>query len=148
MYLLKHDKRAFDEKQLQIYMFGSLVTGMLFSVDYYRKHPTTTTKLLQVTGSPSTIHGLILATITFSVVGGIVVAIIIKKLDNIVKLYAQAVSGAITAMSCAILFPEVFQFDVMYIVSFTLTIVAIYLYEAPDPWCQRRMKGVVDDGTG
>lgn len=61
--------------------------------------------------------------------GGIVTAFIMKTLDNIVKLYAQAMSTITTTLACVFFFPRRFQFDVIFIVCLGMTIAAIFMYE-------------------
>ena len=68
----------------------------------------------------------------------IIVAIIMKKLDNIVKLYTQAVSSGIMCLASIALFPRMFTFDILFIVSLLMTCVAIYLYEVKTIPCKRK----------
>ncbi len=65
-------------------------------------------------------------------VGGICTAIILKRLDNIVKLYAQITSAIVTSIACMIIFPSEFQFDAVFVTSLILTVVAVVMYERSD----------------
>ena len=76
------------------------------------------------------IYMTIVACIVLSSASGIVVALIVKKLDNIVKLYAQAVANTLTSIACALLFPEHFQFSFHFFFCLLLMIVAVFVYES------------------
>merc|ERR1719222_1594160 len=62
-------------------------------------------------------------------VGGLVVAAILKKLDNIVKEYSGATANMFTAIFCSFLFPEKFQFTIYIFMAMCLLFTGIYLYE-------------------
>ena len=65
----------------------------------------------------------------FSSVGGLVVAAILKKLDNVVKEYSSATANIFTALISAVLFPEKFQINVFILLAMGLLFTGIYLYE-------------------
>ena len=65
----------------------------------------------------------------FSSVGGLVVAAILKKLDNVVKDYSSATANMFTAVICALLFPDKFQITVFILLAMGLLFLGIYLYE-------------------
>ena len=65
----------------------------------------------------------------FSSVGGLVVAAILKKLDNVVKEYSSATANMFTAVICALLFPDKFQITVFILLAMGLLFIGIYLYE-------------------
>ena len=65
----------------------------------------------------------------FSSVGGLVVAAILKKLDNVVKEYSSATANMFTAVISAILFPDKFQITVFILLAMGLLFTGIYLYE-------------------
>ena len=65
----------------------------------------------------------------FSSVGGLVVADILKKLDNVVKDYSYSTANMFTAVISAILFPEKFQITVFILLAMGLLFTGIYLYE-------------------
>merc|ERR1719222_1423018 len=62
-------------------------------------------------------------------VGGLVVAAILKKLDNIVKEYSGATANMFTAIFCSFLFPEKFSFTIYIFLAMVLLFGGIYLYE-------------------
>lgn len=63
-------------------------------------------------------------------IGGIVVASILKLLDNIVKEYAGSTANILTAVLCAVLFPDKFEFTVYIMLSMGCLFTGIYLYES------------------
>ena len=65
----------------------------------------------------------------FSSVGGLVVAAILKRLDNVVKEYSSATANIFTALISAVLFPYKFQITVFILFAMGLLFTGIYLYE-------------------
>ena len=65
----------------------------------------------------------------FSSVGGLVVAAILKQLDNVVKEYSAATATMFTALISALLFPDKFQITVFILLAMGLLFTGIYLYE-------------------
>ena len=65
----------------------------------------------------------------FSSVGGLVVAAILKKLDNVVKDYSYATANMFTTVISAILFPDKFQITVFILLAMGLLFTGIYFYE-------------------
>ena len=65
----------------------------------------------------------------FSSVGGLVVAAILKKLDNVVKEYSSATANMFTAVLTALLFPDKFRITVFILLAMGLLFAGIYLYE-------------------
>ena len=80
-----------------------------------------------------------------SVVGGIVVATIVKKLDNIVKLYLQALANMLTSVACWIVFPEHFQLNVQFIGCLVLMFLAIFGYENQNI-CMKELQECIRQG--
>ena len=72
---------------------------------------------------------LLVVALFFGSVGGLVVATILKRLDNIVKEYSSASANIFTAIVCSLLFPEKFTFTVFILIAMVLLIFGIYLYE-------------------
>ena len=60
---------------------------------------------------------------------GISTAYIMKRLDNMVKLYAESLSSMLMTVACVVLFPKRFTIDAVFIASLLLTLFAIFLYE-------------------
>ena len=67
--------------------------------------------------------------LVFSSMGGLVVASILKKLDNIVKEYTGATANMVTALLCSFLFPEKFRFTFFIFSAMILLFIGIFLYE-------------------
>ena len=65
----------------------------------------------------------------FSSLGGLVVAAILKMLDNVVKDYSSATANMFTALISALLFPDKFQITVFILLAMGLLFLGIYLYE-------------------
>ena len=65
----------------------------------------------------------------FSSIGGLVVADILKKLDNVVKEYSSATANMFTAVLSALLFPDKFQITIFILLALALLFTGIYLYE-------------------
>ena len=65
----------------------------------------------------------------FSSVGGLVVAAILKRLDNVVKEYSSATANMFTAVISAVLFPDKFQITVFILLAMGLLFTGIYLYK-------------------
>ena len=72
---------------------------------------------------------LLVAALVFSSLGGLVVASILKKLDNIVKEYSGATANMVTALICSFLFPEKFMFTISIFIAIFLLFLGIFLYE-------------------
>ena len=79
----------------------------------------------------------------FSSVGGLVVAAILKKLDNVVKEYSSATANMFTAVISAVLFPDKFQITVFILLAMGLLFTGIYLYEKKS-FTPNQPKGEID----
>ena len=65
----------------------------------------------------------------FSSIGGLVVAAILKRLDNVVKEYSSATANMFTAVLSALLFPGKFEMTIFIVLAILLLFSGIYLYE-------------------
>merc|ERR1712025_608369 len=72
---------------------------------------------------------LLVVALTFGSVGGLVVASILKRLDNVVKEYSSATANMFTAILCSFMFPEKFSFTVYIVVAMVLLFSGIFMYE-------------------
>ena len=85
---------------------------------------------LSALGDASTsVKVLLVVALLFGSVGGLVVAAILKKLDNIVKEYSGATANMFTAIICSLMFPEKFSFTIYIFLAMMLLFAGIYLYE-------------------
>jgi Nucleotide-sugar transporter len=57
------------------------------------------------------------------------VALVVKKFDNIVKLYTQALANMFTAVACWFLFSDYFQLTALFGLCLLLVFCAILMYE-------------------
>ena len=67
--------------------------------------------------------------IFFAGIGGIVVASILKLLDNVVNEYSAYCANILTAIVCCLMFPDRFQFTIFMELSIASLILGIFLYE-------------------
>lgn len=89
------------------------------------------------------LHFLV-ATVVFSAAYGLCVAIVVMRLDNVVKYHLSATSSVLNTFASAVLFPDNFRVTSAYVVSLAVLLVAIYLYEKKsfvlpdclDRWCK------------
>ena len=65
----------------------------------------------------------------FSSIGGLVVAAILKRLDNVVKEYSSATANMFTAVLSSLLFPDKFEMTIFILLAILLLFSGIYLYE-------------------
>lgn len=72
---------------------------------------------------------LLLASAAFESTGGIVVASILRVLDNIVKEYSASVANIVTAIVSAALFPDKFKITGFVVLSLGCLVSGIFLYE-------------------
>ena len=72
---------------------------------------------------------MVIMTVVFTTAHGVSAAYIIKRLDNVVKAYAQSISSILITIACTVFFPLEFILDYVFIVSLILTIIAIFLNE-------------------
>lgn len=75
------------------------------------------------------LKALFVVALLFGSLGGLVVASILKFLDNIVKEYTGSFANILTGVACAILFPDKFAFTVHIVLSMGCLLTGIYLYE-------------------
>jgi hypothetical protein len=57
------------------------------------------------------------------------VAVVVKKFDNIVKLYTQALANMFTAVVCWVLFPDFFNLTLLFGLCLLIVFIAIIMYE-------------------
>lgn len=86
--------------------------------------------ILSPSGDPTLIHLMLAGCIALSCASGVAVAYIVKKLDNIVKLYTQALSNMLTSVACTVFFPDHFHLNLPFLGCLFLMFIAIGLYES------------------
>merc|ERR1712130_262444 len=85
--------------------------------------------LHQLSSSSSKVHIFLFLGLMFSSLGGLVVAAILKKLDNVVKEYSSATANMFTAVISAFLFPDKFKLSMFIVVAMFLLFTGIFFYE-------------------
>ena len=85
--------------------------------------------VLLFVGSINLLIFLIVSSILLNCIGGVAVAAIVKRLDNIVKLYTQALSNMGTSIACTFLFPQSFTLNSVFVLCLLVIFLAIYFYE-------------------
>ena len=140
----------FLEQQFWLYLYGVMVALMVHLVS----SPTAllpASILHQLTAASATTQLFLALGLLFSSVGGLVVAAILKKLDNVVKVrnlqllsvtlddvklfvfcsqeYSSATANMFTAVLCAGLFPDKFRITWFIVLAMTLLFTGIFFYE-------------------
>ncbi|XP_064483445.1 uncharacterized protein LOC135396411 isoform X2 [Ornithodoros turicata] len=122
-FLFKNDTRTMWEQQVQIYS-GGAVFAALAGVAVQK---TTTGSSVETMSSLTA--SLLAAIIVTATIHGIMTAVVVKSLDNIVKYQLSATCNVLNCIICASLFPDRFHFTSFYVLSFLILLLAIYLYE-------------------
>jgi len=125
--LFKKEGENFLEQQFWLYFYGIFVAAAVHVISF------TNMSLVGLTGNiaeaGTTVQVLLGSALFFGGIGGLVVAAILKRLDNIVKEYSSATANIFTALMCSFLFPEKFQLTVYIMLAMCLLFAGIYLYE-------------------
>ena len=125
--LFKTSGENFLEQQFWLYFYGAIVASSVHFVTAPDLNPL---NALSALGDASTsVKVLLVVALLFGSVGGLVVAAILKKLDNIVKEYSGATANMFTAVICSFMFPEKFSFTIYIFLAMMLLFGGIYLYE-------------------
>merc|ERR1712192_64571 len=125
--LFKTSGENFLEQQFWLYFYGAIVASSVHFVTAPDLNPL---NALAALGDASTnVKVLLVVALLFGSVGGLVVAAILKKLDNIVKEYSGATANMFTAVIYSFMFPEKFSFTIYIFLAMMLLFGGIYLYE-------------------
>jgi len=125
--LFKTTGENFLEQQFWLYFYGMIVAAGVHVVSVRSINPVQ--PFATLSESSSKIQILLLVALLFGSIGGIVVAAILKRLDNVVKEYSSATANIFTAVICSFLFPEKFSFTIYIVFAMVLLFTGIYLYE-------------------
>ena len=119
--MLKGSNASIWLRNVQLGMFGSLsaLVGM-FAKDW---------ESIQDNGFFFGYSPLVVTVVVQQAVGGLVVAVVVKYADNILKGFATSLSIIISCIAAAFLFS--FQITVMFAIGAAFVMVAIYLYGKP-----------------
>ena len=126
-YLLQNSGENFLEQQFWLYVYGFLVSTMVHVLTSQNVGPVAA--FSSIGNVSHEVIVLLVMALLFSSIGGLVVASILEKLDNIVKEYSSATANMVTALLCGFLFPEKFTFTLFIFVAMILLFLGIYLYE-------------------
>ena len=125
--LFKTSGENFLAQQFWLYLYGMIVAVVVHLVSAANIHPIQAFYSLSITDTRVQI--LLVVALFFGSVGGLVVATILKKLDNVVKEYSSATANIFTAVLCSFMFPERFSFTEYIVVAMVLLFSGIFLYE-------------------
>lgn len=75
------------------------------------------------------IQWFLVATVAMSSLHGMAVAMVMKRLDNVVKYHLSATCCVLNSLLSALFFPDQFSFTTVHALSLGLLFAAIYLYE-------------------
>ena len=127
LFLLQNSGENFLEQQFWLYLYGMGVAGMVHVVSAPSLLPGPI--LDQLSGASHNVKLFLMLGLLFSSVGGLVVAAILKKLDNVVKEYSSATANMFTAVISAILFPDKFKITWFIVLAMGLLFTGIFFYE-------------------
>jgi len=125
--LFKTEGENFLDQQFWLYLYGLGVASLVHLITF-NNNP-----LGVLTGNLFVAHTSVQVSLVISVlsggIGGLVVAAILKRLDNIVKEYSGATANVLNAVLCSLMFPDKFQFTMYIFMAMCLLFLGIFLYE-------------------
>ena len=110
-----------------MYFYGMGVAGMVHVASVASLFPSTITE--QLSHVSNKVKLFLVLGLLFGSIGGLVVAAILKRLDNVVKEYSSATANMFTAIISAILLPDKFQMTWFIVLAMGLLFTGIFLYE-------------------
>jgi UDP-sugar transporter A1/2/3 len=141
--LLKNHPSPFVEQQVQLY-FWSIIASSLF---WLGSLDTSSARLIATDSGPVasflttlyhsvTVFGtfdrttttLVCATIAVTSIGGLVVAAIMKRLDNLAKIFTAALAIMVTGLCTEALFPDKFTFTWFFMLGNVLVLISTVVY--------------------
>jgi len=125
--LFKNSGENFLEQQFWLYFYGLIVSSLGHFISVTDTFPSE--HVLNILQSPQIVQFFLVLGLCFSSVGGLVVAAILKKLDNVVKEYSYCTANMFTAVICAFLFPDKFEITVFILLSMAFLFCGIFFYE-------------------
>ena len=103
------------------------VAGMVHVASVASLLPSTITE--QLSHVSNKVKLFLVLGLLFGSIGGLVVAAILKRLDNVVKEYSSATANMFTAIISAFLFPDKFQITWFIVMAMGLLFAGIFMYE-------------------
>ena len=110
-----------------MYLYGTVVAGIFHIVSLPSILPSPI--LDQLSDVSFKVKLFLVLGLLFGSVGGLAVAAILKKLDNVVKEYSTATANMFTAIISAFLFPDKFQITWFIVMAMGLLFAGIFMYE-------------------
>ena len=110
-----------------MYFYGMGVAGMVHVASVASLLPSTITE--QLSHVSNKVKLFLVLGLLFGSIGGLVVAAILKRLDNVVKEYSSATANMFTAILSAILFPDKFQMTWFIVLAMGTLFTGIFLHE-------------------
>ena len=127
LHFFQNSGENFLEQQFWLYLYGMGVAGAVHIVSAPSLFSGSV--LAQLSAASGNVKLFLGLGLLFSSVGGLVVAAILKKLDNVVKEYSSATANMFTAVISAILFPDKFKITWFILLAMGLLFTGIFLYE-------------------
>ena len=115
------------EQQFWLYFYGMGVAGMVHVISVSSLLPGPI--MDQISNASQKVKLFLVLGLLFSSVGGLVIAAILKKLDNVVKEYSSATANMFTAVISAILFPDKFKITWFIVLAMGLLFTGVLFYE-------------------
>lgn len=119
---------TFLDQQFWMYFYETGMAILLHSIT--NSNYSIISLISDLSGMKGSLKVILVVAIVCGSIGGIVVASILKLLDNIVKEYAGSTANILTAVMCAVLFPDKFEFTIYIMLSMGCLFTGIYLYES------------------
>ena len=125
--LFKTSGENFLDQQFWLYLYGMIVAAGVHVVSANNINPLPAVSVLS--NMSTRVQVLLVVALLFGSVGGLVVATILKRLDNVVKEYSSATANMFTAILCSFFFPEKFRFTIYIVLAMVLLFMGIFMYE-------------------
>ena len=125
--LFKTSGENFLDQQFWLYLYGMIVAAGVHVVSANNINPLPAVSVLS--NMSTRVQVLLVVALLFGSVGGLVVASILKRLDNVVKEYSSATANMFTAILCSFFFPEKFSFTIYIVLAMVLLFMGIFMYE-------------------
>ena len=126
-FALQNSGENFLAQQFWLYLYGMMVSSLVHVLTVPDLSPSIVFHNLNTTSCK--VQVFLLLGLLFSSIGGLVVAAILKKLDNVVKEYSSATANMFTAVLSTLLFPDKFEITIFILLAMALLFTGIYLYE-------------------
>jgi solute carrier family 35 (UDP-sugar transporter), member A1/2/3 len=143
-HLLKNSPGSFMEQQVQLYLYGFIGSMMwwMYSLEPGAALETNSDNpgvldamaysIRQLYDHETVVIQLLWLTILITGLGGLVVAVIIKQLDNLIKIFASAIGTACMSVLADYMFPDKFHLTFQFFVGNVMVVLASIVYSKYD----------------